>query len=86
MRYTIEWETTETTTHRASVDAETMAAMIGVSVEALAACADADEIERLDGERGLDNGLADIEDDGTEVNYDGPYREVTTITLRKRKA
>lgn len=67
--YVVSWVTTETVYHVDTVDAETMADMMGVSVEDLAACGyDSRAIERLDGQapRGLADGLADIEDSDTE--------------------
>lgn len=65
--YVVSWVTTETVYHVATVDAETMADMIGTSVEDLAACGHSGQaVENLDGTRGLADGLADIEDSDTE--------------------
>lgn len=73
-RFVIEWSTTATTQHRAVVSAARMATMLGVSSAEVRACNDLDELRGL-GDRGLENGLADIESDETETDYDGPYRD-----------
>ncbi len=65
--YKVEWSTTETFYYVAEVDAQTLASMIGVPVEDVVACGDdADAIRALYGKRGLENGLADIEDTDVE--------------------
>ena len=62
-RYKVEWTTTETFYYVAEVDAQTLASMISVPVEDVVACGDdADAIRDLCGGRGLEDGLADIED------------------------
>jgi hypothetical protein len=76
---TIRWETTETTKHRVTVDIEGLASLLGESVEVvrsyIAENPDLENIRYL-GDRGLEDGLADVEDSSTETMYDGPYREV----------
>lgn len=76
---TIKWETTETTQHRVTVDIEGLASLLGVSTaEVLAYIEQNEDLEdiRYLGNRGLEDGLADVEDSSTETMYDGPYREV----------
>ena len=76
---TIRWETTETTKHRVTVDIEGLASLLGVSAAEVLAHIEQNEgledIRNL-GNRGLEDGLADVEDSSTETMYDGPYREV----------
>lgn len=75
---TIKWETTETTRHRVTVDIEGLASLLGVDAETIRAHIarhDLYDIRSL-GDRGLEDGLADVEDSSTETMYDGPYREV----------
>lgn len=79
-RYVIEWNTTETVQHYAVVTAERLASMLGVNVTEVSACTDLGELDNL-GDRGLVNGLADIEDSGTEVGNDGPYRDEIMVRL-----
>ena len=65
-KYSVRWSTTETFFYDALVDAETMASMLGVPVAEVEACGDDVDCVRDLGIRGLENGLADIEDDDVE--------------------
>lgn len=75
MKYRITWQTEEVIHHRAVVDAETMAELIGVTTDELAKM-DADDMldppdmsigeRRLAGRRDLTDSLCDIEDSDTE--------------------
>lgn len=83
-KYDVTWSTTETFYYRSTVDAETMADMIGVSVRELEACGDDPRcINNLEGMRGLENGLADIEDDDTEdpEHSNDLEREVESVRI-----
>lgn len=78
-RYVIEWNTTETVQHYAVVGSARMASMLGVSESEVLACGDDFDALRDLGSRGLENGLADIEDSDTEVGNDGPERDEINI-------
>ena len=75
-KFTIVWETTTVDRHRATVDAATVASMLGVT-EAEVLAAGPGGLDGL-GNRGLENGLADIEEaegESYELN-----REVVSVT------